>query len=352
MKYKLHNAASIREKEDREKSKTLIKKQITKIERIADSYPKNLQVDLYFNSPDKLNYSLKALVKLKDGVVLIKEKGENTEAIIHSLFDRLKLQLTRKIHKERKSNLRRQRGKRIEEFKAYFPELKESVREETSGLSNQLMSIILQDLSRYVERRIRSAEMTSAIRKGKFNLQEILDDIYLIAYERIPDIAEKALHNNAWIYHIADDYLAGLFQEIKFEKEHFERLEHYVEAEYQSNRVLFTFDAEQKIIPTDELDGHPEHPEVNLSNDLFVGETENSLLDGITLKINQTQINHLIQKEIAKLPLNKRTTMELFLIDQMTVDEIASIKKQTQAEVEGLIKEVSEDLKGRLLALL
>lgn len=352
MKYKVYNTICIKDENDRKSALALIKKQIPKIEKIVKSYPKNLRIDFHFNRYDKLNYSFSALIKLKEGLVFVKEQGENTEAIIFSLFDKLRLQLSRKIHKERKNYLRRRRENRVSEFIGHFSELQESVKEKSMELSNQLLGIILKDISDYVQRRLKSAEMTSAIRKGKFKLQEILDEIYLIAYKKIPDIPEKALHNSAWIYHIADDYLEELFQEVKFEKKNIERLGDLVETEYQSDEETYIFNAENKIIPLEELDGYEELSELYMANDLFVSETENSLLDEITLKLNHQQIDEVIKKEINKLPMYKRTIIDLFLIDQMNIDEIASIKKLLNTEVEAVINEVSKDLKRKLISRL
>ena len=352
MRYKIHNAICIKDKDDRKNAKALIKEQIPRIERIVQSYPKNLMVDFHFNQDDRLSYSFSALINLKEGLVFVKEKGENIEGIIFSLFDKLKLQLSRKIHKERKHYLRRRRQNRISEFIDHFPDLQESKKEESIDLSNQLLSIVLREISEYVNRRLKTAEITSAIRRGKFKLQEILDEIYLIAYNKIPDIPEKALHNTAWIYHIADEYLEELFQEVKFENKNIKRLRDIVETDYTSNQDIYTFNTDKKIIPLEDLDGYEELSQEYMANDLFLSDTENSILDEITLKLNQQQINDIIKKEINKLPLYKRTIIDLFLIDQMEIDEISSIKKTLNSEVEAVINEVSKDLERKLLSQL
>jgi DNA-directed RNA polymerase specialized sigma24 family protein len=352
MRYKIHNAICIKDEDDRNDAKALIKEQIHRIERVVQNYPKNLLVDFHFNQDDRLNYSLSALINLKEGIVFVKEKGENIEGIIFSLFDKLKLQLSKKIFKERKRYIRRRRQNRISEFIDHFSELQESKKEESIELSNQFLSIILRDITEYIDRRLKSAEITSAIGKGKFNLQEILDEIYLIAYNRIPDIPEKSLQNTAWIYQIADEYLAELFQEVKFEKKNIERLGDLVDKDYASYQDIYTINADNKVIPLEDIDGYEELSQVYMAYDLFLGDTENSILDEITLKLNQQQINDIIKKEINKLPLFKRTIIDLFLIDQMDVDEISSIKNLSNTEVEAVISEVSKDLERKLLSQL
>ena len=102
----------------------------------------------------------------------------------------------------------------------------------------------------------------------------------------------------------------------------------------------------------EDLDGYEELSQEYMANDLFLGDSESSILDEITLKLNQQQINDIIKKEINKLPLHKRTIIDLFLIDQMYIDEISSIKKVLNSEVEAVINEVSKDLERKLLSQL
>jgi DNA-directed RNA polymerase specialized sigma subunit len=60
----------------------------------------------------------------------------------------------------------------------------------------------------------------------------------------------------------------------------------------------------------------------------------------------------LIGKEVTKLPVKSRTIMDLFLVNQMTVNEIASVKKIPEQEVECIIEQVSKDLKKKLISKL
>ena len=125
-----------------------------------------------------------------------------------------------------------------------------------------------------------------------------------------------------------------------------------MDAEYRSLEESFTVDAENEIIPLEEIDGYEEMTDMYSAEDLIYGEDENSLLDEITLRINQEEINALIEKELAKLPVFKRTIMDLYLVNQMTVQEIAGIKQISDTEVEAVIREVNTGLKRKLSFLL
>lgn len=352
MKYRIHNDSCIDDIQERNNARLLISKQVLRLERITKNYPKNLEVDFYFNKADRINYILSAIIKLKEGSVFVKEKCENTEAGIYSIFDRLKLALAKRIHKERKGFQRRRRENQIHAFKDHVSDFQQSKKEVTQDWTNHLLRILIEDMSNYVRRRIKTAEMTSAIKKGKFNLQELLNDIYVLAYENMPDIPEKTFSSHAWIYQICDEYLDAKLQELKFEKENLERFESLVEAEYELNKEYYAINADHVIIPLNELDGYEDLSDTYMAEDLFIGETENSLLNEITLKLNQQEIHKAIEKEIAKLPLFKRTIMDLYLIDQMTIEEISDIKRISLVETEAVIQEMNEELKQKLYRIL
>jgi ribosome-associated translation inhibitor RaiA/DNA-directed RNA polymerase specialized sigma24 family protein len=352
MEYRIHNDACIEDKQERKKSEELIRQHIEKVKRFVDNYPKQMVVDFYFNKINKTDYSISVVIKLKENIILIKEKGNDIEASIHKLIDRLKVALSRKIHKERKEYLYRRKSIQLMALNDSLNEIISIKENETRDLFNQLLKMLLNDIAKYMKRRIKSAEMTSAIKRGKFKLQELLDELYLIIYERIYDIPRDGLKSNIWLYQQADELLERKFNELRFEKENFERLESLVEAEYESLEESFTVDAEEEIIPMEEQDGYEQIADTYVAHDLFVGEDENSLLDEITLKVNQAQIHGIIEMELSKLPLLKRTIMDLYLINQMTIDEISSIKNISGAEVESVLDEVCSDLKLKLISML
>lgn len=64
--------------------------------------------------------------------------------------------------------------------------------------------------------------------------------------------------------------------------------------------------------------------------------------------MNASTIHRFIEKELAKLPVYKRTIMDLYLIEQLTIPEIAIVKKLSEPEVEAVVKEVGSVLKQGL----
>jgi DNA-directed RNA polymerase specialized sigma24 family protein/ribosome-associated translation inhibitor RaiA len=351
MQYKVHNLKTIENRDDRSRVQKMIRKQILRLQHIEGNYHKPIHADFYLNRSDHIHYMVSCIIKMKEGVVFVKEKGDKIEAVIHLVFDRLKVSLNRKINKERKEYLRRFRNRHNQIFNEYMPELQELQRTETRETFNELLKILLSDVARYVKRRITSAEMTTAIRRGKFKKQEILDEIYLYVYEHMSEIPADEGNNKIWLYRIADQIMEGKFKEIEFEEENLTRLADIVDAEYAGLEEEYTVDAEEEIIPVEEIDEYESHSDLGMATILYQDDEE-SLLDDLTLKINKREINRLLEQEITKLPVSERTIMELYLINQMTVNEIAEIKRIPAPEIEKLTDRVGRDIKQKLADLL
>jgi DNA-directed RNA polymerase specialized sigma24 family protein len=344
MEFRVHNTKIIENKEQRRTAERIIEKQSRRLQNIGSNYPKPLRLNIHFNKSDRINYLISGIIKLSDGVVFVKEKGDNIESILYILFDKLKVSLNRKINKERKDYLRRSRNRHHKIFNEHLYELQELKKADTRATFNELLKILLSDVAIYVKRRIKSAEMTTAIRKGKFKRQEILDDIYLHIYDHLDELPGDEGLTRIWLYQIADRIMTEKFREIEFEREHFERIAEIVDAEYASLEEKYSVDADEEIVPLEEIDGYELSSNLNMATVLYQ-EDENSLLDEITLKINKEDITKLLEQELDKLPILERTIMEFYLIHQMSVHEIAEIKRMPENEIENLTGRICKDLK-------
>lgn len=352
MKYNVHNDSCIKDLSVKNKTRDLIRKQINRLSRFGSNYPKELNLDIYFSKDVHDMYQISALVRLKEDIVIVREQDEKAEDCIYKLFDRLKLTLSRKIHKERKNHLRSKRQKRLITLEENLEELQHLKQEKSRDVFNHLLKLLLSDVARYIRRRLKSAEMTSSVKKGKFKLQELLDELYLIIYENVGDIPVNTTESHIWLFQKVDEYLDQKFKELEFEKENFERIENIVDREFELLEEKYTVDAEDEIVPLEDIDHDIAQPDIYMVNDLFLEDSENNLLNDLTLKFNQEEIHGIIEVELAKLPLKKRTIMDLFLINQMTVEEISDIRNCPLKEVDKIVKEVSKDIKKKLSFLL
>lgn len=351
MKYNINNEKVIKSKRDREIALRVINKQVEKLGRIADNYPKPLTAEIYINKYNKLAYLITATIKLKEGAVYVKEKGSDIVTTLYVLFNKLRLSLNRKINKERKEYLYKQKARRFETLHEYVNELRQYKKENSKILFNDLLKILLTDVARYVRRRIRSAEMTTVLEKGKFDIQEILDELYLLAFMRINEVSDNKNKINAWLYQLADEILDKQLKEIDFESEHFADLSEIVDRKTNMWKEEFSMDGDEEIIPTEELDGFDNQIGMYHAGDLLYAEDENSILDDLTYQYNKKHIHKIIEKELLKYPVYKRNIMDLYLLHQMSPEDIAEIKQISVSEIETIINNVSREVKDKLLLL-
>lgn len=348
MNYLIHNKGSVLNESELRKAKLFIEAQIFQFEQVLDKQANAVVLDLYFSKDKQGHFLVSYILNLYGEIVFTRETGSDLRTCLQSVFKQMKLAIVKNNYRRNRVNSIELKEQQVSVLEKYAGDLQEMKSSKTRDVFNHLLKLILKELAKYIRRRIKAAEMTTAIRRGRFKIQELLDELYLRVYERFEEIPKDAKDINNWLYQLADELLRELFNEISFENQHFQDIEKIVESEYRSMEEKFTVNADQEIIPVEELDEFDGNRDLYAADDLFLGEDEDSLLDEITLELNQKEIHFLIEKELAKLPIFKRTIMDLYLISQMSVEEIAEMKEVRPGEVENVIHEINKDLKRKL----
>lgn len=349
MNYKIRNEQIIKNKRERTRLKELIDDKIEKISSLNNNELKNINVEFYIDRIKNRNYQLSAIIKTRNDVFLLQEERMNPTDYILPLYNKIEVKLNKKIHKDKKFKLKCQQTRQSQVLSKNIPHLKRLKIEGSKELFDRLLKILLTQLPDYIRRRLKSAQAVNYIKKDKYSLQELIDELFLIIYDNIDEIPSEADKSRIWLYRKTDEFLNEKLKEADFEKEHKEYLGKLMESEYENMEETFSIDAEYEIIPTEELDDYKWLTEKYSAIDLLVSEDEESILSDIMLNFNRDQINSIIQKELLGLPVMKRTIMDLHLIDQMSVEEIASIKNLSKIEVEAVIREVTLTLKKKLI---
>ena len=351
MRYKLHNIKIIPIKKQRQKIKELLDEKVKRLEKFVASYPKPLKLNVYFNKISSYEYMVSFVIQLKSGVIYLKEKGKEVESLINILYDKLKIKLKKKIRKERKDYLYKRKSREVSMLKEHQQELRELRSAETWESFSRLVHLLLPDLERYIKQRIRSAQLTEAIKRGEFKFQDLLGEFYLMVYDRLDEMPENENESRIWLYQLADEMLNNKFRELEFEQKNIDHLAEIVDASFENMEESYTMDADNELMLVEELDDTGAQAQQYNVYDLLYEEDEETLVDEVTLKYNKETINKFIEKELAKLPVFKRTIMDLYLLSQMSIDEIAQIKNISEIEVEAVISEVNKNLKQKLNSL-
>ena len=349
MNYKIINEQIIKNKRERNRLKELIGDRIGKISSLNNSNFEGIIFEFYIDRTKSRNYQVSAIVKTRNDIFLLQGKNMEAADCILPLFNKIEIKLSKEIHEEKKYELKGRQTRQSQIFSKNIPHLKRLKIEGSKELFDRLLRILLTQLPNYIRRRLKLAHAAHYIKKGRFTLQELIDELYLIIYDNIEKIPDGENESRIWLYGKAEEFLDKELKEADFEKKHKEYLEKLMEPEYEAMEETFSIDAEYEIIPTGELYDYKWLTEKYSANDLLDSEDEESILSDIMLRFNCDQINSIILKELLGLPIMKRTIMDLYLIDQMSVEEIASIKNLSKIEVEAIIREVTLTLKKRFI---
>jgi DNA-directed RNA polymerase specialized sigma24 family protein len=264
----------------------------------------------------------------------------------------MELKLQKKFYLENKSKLKKRQAAHHNNFSQNISHLKRLKKEGSKELFDSLLKILLRQMPNYIKRRLQSAQAARYVKKGRFELQELIDELYLIIYDNIEEIPSAPKESRIWLYQKTDELLNKKLKEAEFERNNMEHLENLEKIAFEDMEETFSVDAEYEIVPTEDLDDYKLSDEKYSANDLFVSEDEESILSDIMLTFNRDEIHAIIQKELLNLPVMKRTILDLYLLEQLSVEEIASIKKLSEIEVEAIIREVTLSLKKKLIKTL
>jgi DNA-directed RNA polymerase specialized sigma24 family protein len=355
--YKVMNFRIINENLEKNKNeinqlKKLINNRITEIKHLDNEELKNVTAEFYFENRKNGDYQLSAIVKAKNEIFFFQKKHLNPEVCVSLLFNEMELKLQKKFYQENKSKLKKQQAAHHKNFSQHIFHLKRLKNEGSKELFDSLLKILLRQIPNYIKRRLQSAQAAHYVKKGRFELRELIDELYLIIYDNVEKIPFTLKESKIWLYQKADELLNEKLKEAEFEKNNMEQLENLQQIELENMEETFSVDAEYEIVPTEDLDDYKLSDEKYTANDLFVSEDEESILSDIMLTFNKDEIHAIIQKELLHLPVMKRTILDLYLLEQLSVEEIASIKKLSEREVEAIIHEVTFSLKKKLIEIL
>ncbi len=354
MNYLIHFAQSFKNPDHRKLVKEIVDSQARRLSGIGDRHFRSAVTDLYFDNESGNVLKILAVVNLNGEILYLKEQGTRLDRIVLSLFDRLKLLLTRRFQADRLDTIRRERAVQVRSLQEHLDDLKDLKEADQSQVFNKILKIILNDVANYIKRRLKSAELTTAVKRGRFKVQELLNELYLMVYEDLDELPAEDPDITPWLFRKADVMLAEKLMELEFEKERFSEYEQLVEAEFRSLEESFTIDGEEEIIPLEELEEYHDQvfPDWYMADDLIYGEEETTLLEELNVSLGQGEIHRHIEKELAKLPLRERTIMDLYLAGQMSAKEIAGIRGISPREAEKIVSKVNSRLKESLSNLM
>ncbi len=351
MKYQLHNPDIVENRKDKARLHARLDDMSARLGTLLQDDSPEPVLHVYLDQIEGGEYLVYFIIRLDSGVVFSKERSSEILAMLDKLFERTKYKLKRKIRNQRQAYLQKKKEKEKSELKEHRQELEELRKPETRQSFNELVNILLGDVTRYMRQRLRSARMTTAIGQEDISLNDLLGELYLMIYERMDEMPADERQSRLWMYQLADELIDKHTGEGGFEEQKLNHLPDIVEDNYKDMQEDFTVDADQELTLVEELENHLEPKDQYNLYDLLYEEDEETMLDEIALQYNREEINSIIEKELAKLPVFKRTIMDLYLLSQMNIHEIAQIKGVSKEKVDEVITEVSQELRTRLISM-
>ncbi len=156
-----------------------------------------------------------------------------------------------------------------------------------------------------------------------------------------------------WFYHRCNKLIEHKLDLAEAEKEQSEELENIVDKEFDSLYESYSTNTEGKKVPYEELEGmkSDETEQMYQADEILTGAISDEQIDNIYLSLNRKEINRLVQKELAKLPFKKRDVIDLYLLEQMSEEEIAKIKDIQINTVKKYVNEGLGYLRDKLISL-
>ena len=199
-------------------------------------------------------------------------------------------------------------------------------------------------LESYVRNRLRTAEQNGLIPADLYSPEDILDEVYLYAYEHFDEMPEDESGLRVMLFQLANDRLDDIIREEAW-RHNAVSLETVLADEMRMMNEIpqMTTDADGDIVLVEELDDSeivPPEPRVLLLEDSFedeiIGQTG---LDAGLIR-GDGAMRQLLARIYADIPAQSRILFDLWTRGKLTVEEIARVRAIDADQVRDVLKQI------------
>ena len=199
-------------------------------------------------------------------------------------------------------------------------------------------------LEGYVRNRLRTAEHNGLIPTGLYAPDDILDEVYLYAYEHFEEMPEDESGLRVMLFQLANDRLDDIIREEAW-RHNTVSLEAILADEMRMMNEIpqMTTDADGDIVLVEELDDSeivPPEPRVLLLEDSFedeiIGQTG---LDAGLIR-GDGAMRQLLARIYADIPAQSRILFDLWTRGKLTVEEIARVRAIDADQVKDVLGQI------------
>jgi RNA polymerase sigma factor (sigma-70 family) len=313
-------------------------KKLPRLEKLLAPYPADLReirlaVSHHRHDPQHWFNEARGVVKLPTGTLAAEASDDDPQAVLDRIADRLVEEIRRHKDKARRDYVYKRKGRNRTDLSAAGPRLQDHAEARNRDDFFRMLRPHLGFLRDYARREIRMLEQDGTLHRGELSVDDLLDQVMVLAYERFQDRPRRVP---------LDLWLADLVENA---------LERWIRQEPRPHTSLFE---RADDVPPYEAPREDEEWWAEL-----LGEGETLRLEDLVpdpkgmepwRRLEAEEQRDRLLTLIAKLPPVRRQAFILHALEGYATDEIAMLQDRSEDEVKADIQAAREWLRTRLQA--
>jgi len=221
----------------------------------------------------------------------------------------------------------------------------ESYRKEndSSGFKIELQKM-LPDVRRYLSRRLAAAISKRVIPKGKYKVDDFIDQLYIEAYNHLGKKGKPHAFY-PWLFKKADELLEDTIVDEEFDELFFKNIEDYTKGEWEEMEENYSTDGDGDFVMLEELDDISYHQNQYALKDVFIEDKESNMIEKLDEELSEQQLVSHFTIAVDQISLLAQSVIDLDFNHGFDTTEIAMIKGMPESEVIQVIESTKRMVK-------
>jgi hypothetical protein len=209
-----------------------------------------------------------------------------------------------------------------------FQDLVKFKKEQDKNTFNIQLLSILQDVKKYINGRLNTAIRKGHFSKNKYKANDIIDQLFIEIYNHIDeDKKEKDFY--LWLFNKTNELLENICIEEEFDDFLFKNIDTYSKPEWDEMTENYSVEGDGDLLMIEVLDNSSYNHNNYTLNHVFIEDDEKELPQQLDKTLNDDDVNKHIQMVFHNLPMAMRSIFELYIQQQLNLEEIAQLRNTT-----------------------
>jgi len=201
---------------------------------------------------------------------------------------------------------------------------------------NTEMQKMLPEVKKYLSKRLAAAISKGALPKGKYKVDDFIDQLYIEAFDQM----SKKDEPNAfypWLFKKADELFEDTLTDEEFDEFFFKNIENYSKEEWKQMEEKFSTDGDGDLVMLDQLDDISYHQNDYSLKDVFAEDIEPEIIKKLDRELSQNEVASHFSIILDQLPLKIQSVYDLAIYHKFEPKDIAVIKWASIEEVNQML---------------